>query len=108
LYHTSADVVALALQVAASDVAFAPSKVPEVGVQVGLAIRAVAVAQVACDCTLSLKNKNDNRKSVKTLVEFFIQNWISPKVLLLLFFYTSISTQFVIVKPLYRIQQNHS
>ena len=52
LYHTSADVVGLALQVAAKDVAFAPSNVPEVGVQVGPVFSIKAVAQVACDWIL--------------------------------------------------------
>jgi len=52
LYHTSAEVVAFPLQVAAKAVAFAPSNVPAVGVQVGLVFNDMAVAQVACDFTL--------------------------------------------------------
>lgn len=49
LYHTSAEVVAFPLQVAARAVAFAPSNVPDVGVQVGLVFSDMAVAQVAWD-----------------------------------------------------------
>ena len=68
LYHTSADVVALPLQVAANAVAFAPSNVPEVVVQVGPVFSKTAVAQVACDCVFPGKNKVDNRRAAKTLV----------------------------------------
>ena len=93
LYQTSADVLGLALQVAAKDgaVGVAPTNVPEMGVQVGPELSKVAEAApqllfAGCASKLCFKNKKDNRKSVKTLVEFFIQNWILPKVLLLLFF----------------------
>ena len=76
LYHTSADVVALPLHVAASAVAFAPSNVPEVVEQVGPVFSKTAVAQVAWARVFAWKNRMDNRKIAKTLVEFLIKNWI--------------------------------
>jgi hypothetical protein len=73
LYHTSAEVFGLALHVAASVVALAPSNVAAVFVHDGPDVKVTAVAQVAWENEAFLKKNTEIKRTAKALVVAFIK-----------------------------------